>query len=81
MRDLSSQQNLYHIATELGWFFTTGIGRGINMILGREEFKVNQDILNEGYHRHHTRQERQRHFGRNTFKTRTYYHGRRPVFP
>ena len=64
---------LYHVGTELKWFFTTGFPRMSRMMLGREKFLVNPKILREGHHRHFTEKARTRHFGRNTYKSKAYY--------
>ena len=42
-------RNLRHIADELGWLFTKGIPRAMRMLVGRERFRVDERILNEGY--------------------------------
>ena len=41
----------YHVATELNWFFTKGIPRAARMLMGREKFRLNRNILNEGHSR------------------------------
>ena len=61
-----------HVATELGWLITKGIPRAIRMMTGREQFKVNQNILNEGHSRHYTNTPRTQHFGRKSSKSRSY---------
>ncbi len=43
------------------------------MLSSREKFQFNHHIFNEGYHRHYTGSERQRHFGQRSFKTKAYY--------
>ena len=43
------------------------------MILGKERFKWDPRILDEGHGRHYTGFERTRHFGRRTRKTKGYY--------
>ena len=70
-------QNLYHVVTEGTWFFTRGIPRALNMMFGIERFRMNRKILNEGYGRHSNGGERRRHFGRNSFKSKSYYKRRR----
>merc|ERR1712048_689063 len=64
---------LYHVGTELKWFITTGFPRLSRMLVGREKFRVNPKILNEGHNRHYTGKTRTKHFGRNTFKSEAYY--------
>jgi len=64
---------LYHVGTELKWFFTTGFPRLTRMMVGREKFRMNPKILREGQSSHHTEKTRTRHFGRKTYKSKAYY--------
>lgn len=62
-----------HAAAELGWFLKTGLPRAMRMLMGREKFQMNRNILKEGYNRHHTGNERVQHFGRKTYKSKSYF--------
>ena len=64
---------LSHAAAELGWFMKTGLPRAMRMLMGKEKFKMNSNIMKEGYHRHYTGNERVQHFGRRTNKSKSYF--------
>ena len=68
---------IYHVATELKWLLTTGLPRAARMLVGREKFRVNSKILREKHQRHYTGRVRTQHYGRNTYKTKSYFKRRK----